>query len=388
MYNFDEFIERRGTATKKWDNYQSQDIVPLWIADMDFGCLPEVSEAIKKRADHGVFGYTDPSKEVYQAIINWEYRHHHIRIEQEEIVLTTGVIYALYRLIEMLIKTDEKIIIHSPAYPAFTKTTAALNRTMVFNPLNFDGQHWTMNFDLLDKQLKEDPSIKMLILCSPHNPTGRSWTKNELERLCNICCSHDVWIVSDEIHSGLTFKPNQHCSILDVDESYHDHLILLTSPTKAFNLAGMKISYVITKNKELRERFSIYAKPSGLRSINIFGYCALVAAYENGDKWLEECCNYIEKNMDYLITYLKEHLPEAKCLKAEATYFAWIDLSALKLPKDYSEKLKIEGQVELQDGAPFGEGFDKWQRINLACPQSTLSEGLKRMCIYLNKISK
>lgn len=391
-YDFDTANDRRGTASTKWDRYESRyhltDVIPLWVADMDFNCLPEVSQAIIKRAEHGIFGYTDVVDEVYQTIIDWELKHHQNNIEKAEIVMTTGVVYAIYSLVELLVKPQEKVIVQTPVYPPFFNTPKSLERTVVYNPLLYDGSTWTMNFEDLDEQLSKDPSIRMMILCNPHNPVGRCWKYEELEKLCEICHKYHVWLVSDEIHGDLILKPHQLHSIYTMPKRYHDNLILLGSPTKTFNLAGLKISYAVIKNPKLKEALAVQAKASGLSSINIFGLEALNAAYRYGDKWLEECLDYIDHNFDYTISYLRKHLPKAVCNKPEATYMAWVDLRAMMLPADICEQLKQKGHVELQGGAGFGAGFEEWQRINLACPRATLEKGLKRMCDTLNEIKQ
>lgn len=391
-YDFDSANDRRGTASTKWDRYESRyqltDVIPLWVADMDFNCLPEVTEAIIKRAEHGIFGYTDVADEVYQAIVDWESKHHQNQIEKTEIVMTTGVVYAIYSLVELLVKPQEKVIVQTPVYPPFFNTPKSLDRTVVYNPLLYDGSTWTMDYEDLENQLREDPSIRMMILCNPHNPVGRCWKYEELEKLCEICHKYHVWIVSDEIHGDLILKPNHQHSIFTMPKCYHEDLILLGSPTKTFNLAGLKISYAVIKNTELKEALEVQAKASGLSSINIFGLEAVNTAYRYGDKWLEECLDYIDHNFDFTISYLQEHLPEAKCIKPEATYMAWVDLRAMKLPDDTCEQLKFKGHVELQGGAGFGIGFEKWQRINLACPRATLEKGLKRLCDCLKEIEQ
>ena len=378
MNCFENPQSRIGTKCTKWDRYESRyqinDVIPLWVADMDFECPKEVSEAIIKRASHPIYGYTDPSNDCIHAIINWEKRHHGIDILKDEIVFTTGVVYAIYTAIETFLKEDEKVMVMTPVYPPFFNIPNTLNREVVYNPLLDNG-----NIDLIkmEEYLKNDSKIKMLIFCNPHNPIGKSWTKNELNEMLEIAYKYKLLVISDEIHADLTFK-HQHISMLNVDKKYNDQILLLGAPTKTFNLAGMKISYAIIPNKQICEQFAKNAKASGLSSINIFGYEACSAAYKYGDEWLDKCLNYIYDNMVWLKQYLNKNLPKCKFEIPEATYLAWVDFSEYHLPDNFTEILKFEGHVELQDGKGFKDS-DYFQRINCACPRSTLVEGMDRI---------
>lgn len=387
MYTFDQANCRKGTCSTKWDRYQSRyqldDVIPLWVADMDFNCLPEVSEAIIRRAKHGIFGYTDPGDNCLEAIVNWEKRHHGITIQKKDIVLTTGVVYAIYTAVEMLVRPDQKVIVQTPVYPPFFNTPLSLKREVVYNPL-IQKEGGKMNLEELETLLKNDPSIRAMILCNPHNPLGKSWQKEELQALLEITSRYQLNVISDEIHADLVFAPHQHVSLLDIDEKYNQQIILLGAPTKTFNLAGMKISYALIVNEALRTEFAQRAKASGLSSINIFGFEALTAAYNHGDQWLKECLEYIHQNLIWLKQYLDANLPECRYSIPEATYLAWVDFSAYPIPDNFQEILKYEGGVELQDGCGFKDSLG-FQRINAACPRATLEEGMNRLTACMRK---
>lgn len=387
MYNFNQSISRIGSNCTKWDRYANryhiEDVIPLWVADMDFTCLAEVKEAIIKRAEHQIYGYTDPSEELYAAIINWEKRQHGIEVEPDDIVLNTGVVYGFYTLIDMLVQKHEKVIVQNPVYPPFFNTPYSLNRDVVFNPLCYKNGHYYMDLEDFEQKLKEQPEIRMFIMCNPHNPTGQCHTLEEINSIMEICERYNVWVVSDEIHADIIMPNQKHISSYRCDERYWNRLILLGSPTKTFNLAGLKISYAIVKNHELQKEFARVAKANGLSSVNIFGIEALIAAYTYGDQWREECCLYIYENFLFLKQFIEENMPLVKFDIPEATYLAWLDFTAYNVPDDMAERLKYEGHVELQAGIGFGMAYSKYQRVNVACPRSTLEEGMKRVKKWL-----
>lgn len=386
MYNFNEANSRLNSNSTKWDRYKKQgiekDVIPLWVADMDYNCLPEVQEAIVQRAKHGIFGYTDASEECIQSIIDWEKRHHQLDIQKENIVFATGVVYAIGTAVELLVKKDEKVIVLPPVYPPFFNVPSSLSKEVVYSPL-IKKEEWEIDYDGLEKMLQADPKIKMLIFCNPHNPVGRCWSKEELRKLLEITHRYGITVVSDEIHGDLILEPYHQTSMLGVDEKYNQNIIVLAAPTKTFNLAGLKISYALIKNEQLRADFAKLAKSSGLSSINIFGYEALTAAYNHGDQWLKECLDAIQDNFIWLKNFLEENLPLCKFEIPQATYLAWVDFSGYNIPDNFQALLKEEAYVELNAGAPF-KAPASFQRINCACPRSTLEEGMKRIKEYLD----
>ncbi len=387
MYDFDKLESRLHTSSTKWDRYEKRyhinDVIPLWVADMDFECMPEIRNAIKKRVQHPIYGYTDPKDELYQAVIKWEKMQHHIDVEKEDIIWNTGVVHGIYALVNWLVKEDEKVIIQTPVYPPFFKTPKFLKREVVYNPLKKVDGIWRMDLQDFEKKLKEDDSIRMFILCNPHNPVGRCFTKHELEQVLELCECYDVLVISDEIHADIVMPGKRHVSIFECNKKYYDRIVLLGSATKSFNLAGLKVSYAIIKNLKLKEEFAAIAKASGLSDVNLFAMEAMTAAYNYGEEWIRECCEYIWNNYLFLEKFLAEHLPEVTVELPEATYLAWVDFRKIGLG-DFTDRLKFEGHVELQGGAGFGKEFEEFQRINLACPKSTLEEGLKRLVNWIS----
>lgn len=389
MYNFDKAQSRIGSNCTKWDRYASryhiEDVIPLWVADMDFECLPEIHEAIIKRANHPIYGYSDPSNALFEAIIKWEGKKHGIAITQEDIVLNTGVVYGFYTLIDMLVSKNEKVIVQNPVYPPFFNTPYRLHRDVVFNPLRKDEDGFHMDLEGFENQLKRHKDIRMFIMCNPHNPTGQCHTLEEINSVMKLCYEYNVWVISDEIHADI-IMPNQiHSSAFKCKQMYWDNLIVLGSPTKTFNLAGLKISYAIIKNHKLKDTFASVAKASGLSSINTFGMEALIASYRYGEEWNKECCIYIFENFCFLQDFIKKNMPEVVFEIPQSTYLAWLDFSKLQVPDDMAERLKFEAHVELQAGVGFGNEYASYQRINVACPRHILEEGMNRVVTWLKK---
>ncbi len=389
MLSFDQVCDRRNTDSTKWDRYETryglQDVVPLWVADMDFPCMEEIKQALIRRAGHPVYGYTDIGKDLVQAVIDWEGRQHHIDVRAEEIVWNTGVVYGFYTLIQWLVKPEEKVIVQPPVYPPFFRTPESLGRRVVYSPLKRNGEDWEMDLEDFEAKLKEDPSIRMFLLCNPHNPVGRCWKKEELQKILDLCERYDLYLVSDEIHGDVILPGAEHVSILACDERWHRRVIFLGSATKTFNLAGLKISYAIVKDPALQKEFAAIAKASGLSSVNLFAMEAMKAAYRYGDAWKDACVSYIYENFRFMKRYLEEEVPGAAFSIPQATYLGWVDMEALQLPKDFCQRLKREGHVEFQAGEGFGEAYAGFLRVNLACQRSTLEEGLRRMVVWLKE---
>lgn len=383
MYCFDKEINRCGTNCIKWDE-EKDDIIPMWIADMDFACLPEILQSIELRAKHPILGYTFADEQLYDSIIDWQKRHHDVDLTKDNIILNTGVVYALYLLISLFVKEDEKIIVQPPVYPPFFNTPAQLNREVVFSPLINKDNDWLMDFVGFEKTLANDPKIKMYILCNPHNPTGKCYSKDDLKRIADICKKYDVLLVSDEIHSDLIMPCGKHTSIMNCIDDY-SNVVMLASPTKTFNIAGLKISYMVTKDKKIAEIFGKQAKASGLSSVNIFAMEALKAAYTYGDQWLEQCIEYIYNNFIFLDNYLKENIPQISFSIPDGTYLGWLDFSKLNIEGNLNLRLKNEAKVQLNDGFGFYQPCNNYQRINVACPLDTLKKGLDRIKNWLEE---
>jgi len=387
-YNFDASESRLKTNSLKWkyaDDTKIKDYVPLWIADMDFDALPEITKAISKRALIPSYGYTKPSEEVYDSIISWVKNHHDVSVKKEEILLSTGVVYTYAQIVEAFVKKDEKILINKPIYPPFYKTPNSLDRKVVYCPMIETKDHkWLFDFEKFENMLKKDKKIKLFNLCNPYNPLGITFSLKDLNKMAEICHRYNVYFSSDEIHNDFAMPGHKVISALKIKKEYQDKLIVSMSPTKTFSIAGIEVSYVIVKNKEVRAILENSLHSKGVSSINIFGYEALVAAYKNGDQWNKECISYIYENFKYVETFLKEQLPKIRFNLPEATYLGILDLRDIDLPKDLCERLKNEAHVEFNAGEAFLQDY-RMLRINVACPRKQLEKGLKSLKSWLVK---
>lgn len=383
MFDFDEVVMRKGTDCTKWDQYGDKDIIPLWVADMDFKTVPEVKEAIVKRAEHGIYGYTVAMKDLNSEIISFVKRHHATDIEAKDILLVTGVVHGLHLALSVLTGSDDKVLVMMPSYPPLVNTPRQLKREVVMTSFVNEDEDYKVDLEDFEKKLKDDPKIKCFILCNPHNPTGHLFSKEEIESLLAICYKYGVYVISDEIHGDLIMPGHTHHSALGAKAEYLDNVVVLCAPTKTFNLAGIKVSYILCKNEKIMKMLQDEAKAVGIASINIFGYTALEAAYRYGDEWLKECNAYIFANFKYLEDYLKENLPLAKTHVPDATYLAWVNLNAFDLPLDFVDRLKEEGGVHFNPGVSFDERYQKYIRVNCATPRANLKEGLDRLVRWL-----
>lgn len=386
-YNFDEIVDRHNTDSVKWEKYDHdeklKDCVPLWIADMDFKVCDEIKDAIVNRANHQVFGYTHASDELYDSIISWQEKVNNINVSKESIILSTGVVYSYYQIINSLLKEDEKIIIMTPVYPPFYNIPNKMNREVIECPLIKKGLDYSVDFELFEKLLKEDNKIKLFNLCQPHNPLGFEFTLDEMNKMCEICHRYGVYISSDEIHSDIMLYGSKHISAINIKNEYKDKLIVSFAPTKTFNLAGLKISYVVVPDEKLCALLKEDFHTSGCSAVNIFGFEATVAAYKYGKEWLNEVLKYIGENFIFLDEYLKTNMPKIKFKIPSCTYLGWLDLSEYDLPEDFQERLMKEGNVEFNPGLAFKSNY-KFLRINVACPRSQLMMGLNNLKTWLD----
>ncbi|MGN1398642.1 MAG: MalY/PatB family protein [Erysipelotrichaceae bacterium] len=378
MYNFDNVVNRRNSNCVKWDKV-NQDVIPLWIADMDFPCLPQISEAIINRANHPIYGYSFAAEKTYQLIVDWYLKHHHCSIKQEDIVLNTGVVYSLYQIVSLFVKEDEKIIIQPPVYPQFAQVGQQLNREVVLNPLLQTETGYQIDFDGFEKCLSEDDKIRLFILCNPHNPIGKCYSLAEINKLAEICFKHNVILLSDEIHSDIIMPNKQHFSALLVEPEYWGNIIVLSSATKTFNIAGLKMSFTIIRNPNMRQLFITHSDKSGLSSVNIFAIEAYNAAYTYGEQWSQEVNNYIYNNFLVMKHYLSEKMPLIKFDIPDATYMGWLDFTQLHIQGNLNQRLLNEASLFMSDGTGFYQQCSMYQRINVACPQEVLLQGLDRL---------
>jgi cysteine-S-conjugate beta-lyase len=377
-YDFDCVIDRENTASAKLGKltelYGRSDLVPMWVADMDFRSPEPVLEALRKRADHGIYGYTMATKSYLEAVCNWMEKRHHWHIEQDWICHSPGIVSALGFIVQTFTRPNDKIIIQPPVYAHFGEVVETNGRQIVENPLSFDGERYTMNLD--DLREKARKGAKMLILCSPHNPVGRVWTEQELTTLGEICLENGILVVSDEIHSDLVYQDYVHTPFASISQGFAQNSITCTSPSKTFNLAGLQTSSVIIKDSQIRAQFVQTMERFGLALGNAFGQVAAEVAYNEGIEWLEQLLDYVAGNLRFMTDFITTKIPRIHVVKPEGTYLVWLDCRDLGMtPGELTEFLCACG-VALDNGTKYGYGGAGFMRINIACPRSVLQQGL------------
>lgn len=378
-YNFDEIIPRRGTNSYKWDSAGDADILPMWVADMDFRTAPPVVEALRKRAEHGIFGYVRVPDAYYAAVTNWFARRHDWQIEKEWIIYTTGVVPALSAVIKALTIPGDKVMVQTPVYNCFFSSIRNNGCGMIANPLIY--RNGTYQIDFADLEQKAaDPSVKVLLLCNPHNPAGRVWTKQELTRIGDICIRNNVWVIADEIHCELVFPGHTYIPFASISQEFLMHSVTCTSPSKAFNLAGLQIANIISADTDIRIKIDKAINVNEVCDVNPFGVEALMAAYNDSEEWLEELKQYLFANYNYLRAYFAECLPKFPVSMLEGTYLVWVDCSVLNQSSDKIVKTLLEKvKLWVNEGGLYGEAGEGFIRINIACPRQQLIEGLNRL---------
>lgn len=381
-YNFDHVIERRGTACQKWDNlgkvFGDSDILALWKADMDFKAPPEVIERLKKRLDHGIFGYPNRPDDFYDAIISWMSRRHGWDIKKEWICHSPGVTPSLVFSMLAMTRPGDRVVIQSPIYAPFYHIIEENGRRITDNPLVLDNGRFFMNLD--DLKAKLNSRVKMLFLCNPHNPSGRVWQKRELEEIAEICLKNNITIVSDDVHSDIVYKGNKHIPIASISRDIEERTITSFSPSKTFNLAGFRSAVVVIPNKDLRDRYNDLISGMHLAGVTVFGAEAIAAAYSTGEEWLEELIEYLSGNLRFVEEFLRENIPAIKLIKPEGTYVPLIDFRELGLSSEELQKFLVhKAGVGMNNGAEFGKVTEGFARMTIAAPRSTITEGLNRI---------
>lgn len=384
-YDFDTIANRKNTGAFKWDaigarmGEDSDDIIALSVADMEFKAAPEIVEALKNKAEEALYGYTGPTENYFNSVIEWIKRRHNWKIKKQWISLSPGVVPALYTAIKAFVSPGEKIIIQQPVYYPFKEAVTRNGCELVNNSLVYRDGHYTMDFKDLEEKAK-DPKVKAIVLCSPHNPVGRVWTKEELTKLGEICIKNNVLIISDEIHFDFVYHPHKHTVFANISEEFQNNCIVLTAPSKTFNLAGLQCSNIIIPNPKLKKQFDIANIKAGFFTLNQFAYVATEAAYTRGEQWLEELLKYLKENIDFLKAFMKENLPQIPVIETEGTYLVWLDFRSLGLTDEQLEKLMQEkGRVFLDEGYIFGAEGSGFERINVACPRSLLEKALNNI---------
>lgn len=378
-YNFDEIVTRKDTGSIKWDEGPFGEVLPMWIADMDFKSAPEILAALDKRIAHGVFGYTAIPDAFYDAITAWWKRRFGFAPEKEWLVPVSGVIPALSAAIQALSKNGDKVIIQTPVYNHFFSSIENSGRIMIENNLLYNGGTYTIDFEDL-AQKAADPKAKLLIISNPHNPVGRVWTKRELQALGDICLQHNVVVISDEIHADLVFEGHFHIPFASLGEKYSRNSVTLSSPTKSFNLAGLQVGYFFTENEQFRKSIQSSFTLMGIELLNIFGITALITAYNESEEWLDALKEYLYDNYLFLTEFIALHLPHIKVTPLEATYLVWLDCTAFGKTADVLSDGLLENQkLWVNSGTMYGSSGEGFLRINIATPRSLLKIGIEKL---------
>lgn len=384
-FNFDEIIPRRNTNCVKWDGSADPGMLPMWVADMDFRTAPAIIETLQKRVAHGIFGYTHVPDEYYEAVINWLDRRHGLHVRKEWFIYTSGVVPAISAIIKAMTEPGDQVIIQTPVYNCFFSSIRNNGCEIVSNPLVYANNTYTMDYDDLEKKAS-DPRTKVLILCNPHNPAGRVWKREELERLGEICLRHGVFVISDEIHCELVYPEHKHLPFASISEEFLKHSATCTSASKAFNIAGLQMANIITADEAIRHRIDRAININEVCDVNPFGVIGTIAAYNEGEEWLTQLIAYLESNYRFMQQFCKEHLSEFPLNVLEGTYLVWMNCSALHIPsEELEEKLKNEVKLWLNAGAMYGQDGDEFMRWNIACPRTTLEDGLNRFLTFVKR---
>ena len=388
-YDFDKVIDRRNTNCSKWDSdpatilegidYPLGELLPLWIADMDFEVAPEIVKALSEKVNHGIFGYPIVPDSCYQAIIDWQKKRHGWKIEKEWILFCPGAVPAAHMTVQAYCQPGDRVIIQRPVYYPFFRTIFNNGSQIANNALKAAGDSYDIDFENMEV-LASDPRTTLFILCSPHNPTGRVWRKEELERMGDICARNDVLVFADELHCDIIMPGSKHVPFADINEACRENSLTTIAPSKTFNLAGLHATVVIIPNKRLRQRFENILTQNSITKPNLFAIAGMEAAYAHGEQWLDELLEYIQGNYEFLLKTLKANLPQVKIFRMEGTFLAWMDFRALESdPMKLRKRMLTEAKVWLDEGHIFGPEGNGFERIVLACPRSILKDALDRI---------
>lgn len=379
--NFNKKINRYGTNSLKYDfkkaKNKPEDVFPLWVADMDFKCPKEVIKEMNKRVKHGIFGYSQTNQDYFKSVYNWYKKNFNVSLKEEWLIKTPGVVFALATAVKVLTKEKDYVLINNPVYYPFSEVVTDNNRKVISSNLSLEDGRYHIDFDDMEEKIKKY-KIKLYLLCSPHNPVGRVWKKEELDKIIEICKRNKVFIVSDEIHSDFIWKGKHRCLLKYKD--YLDNMMVCTAPSKTFNLAGLQVSNIFIPNKKVRDSFQNEIWKTGYSLVNTMGIVACKAAYDKGYSWLENLRTYLKDNIDFVDNFLKERLPKVKLIYPEGTYLLWLDFRELKLSDDEINKIMLnDAKLWLDGGAMFGKTGKGFQRLNIALPRKKLKWALEQI---------
>ncbi len=385
-YDFDRLVSRRGTNSYKWDSLTDDSVLPMWVADMDFPTAPPIIEALRRRVEHGIFGYTRVPEAYYEALSAWFRRKHGWEIRQDQVIYTSGVVPAISAIIKALTRPGDKVLVQTPVYNCFFSSIRNNGCEILSSPLLYENDTYRIDYEDLERKAA-DPKTKLLLLCNPHNPAGRVWTRKELELIGKICIRHHVRIVADEIHCELVFPGHTYTPFASISEEFRRHCIACNSPSKAFNIAGLQIANIITPDTETYALIDKAININEVCDVNPFGVEALIAAYNQGEEWLEALKVYLFDNYQYLKSYLQDHLPEYHVTALEGTYLVWLDCRPTgRTSQEIARILLEKGKVFVSEGTLYGQEGEGFVRINIASPRQKLTEGLERIVQTLQNL--
>lgn len=384
-YNFDEQIERRKTNSYKWDSIPNQDVLPMWVADMDFRTAQPVVNALQRRITHGIFGYTRVPDEYYDAVINWFSRRHGWKINRNWLIYTSGVVPAISAIIKALTVPGDKVLVQTPVYNCFFSSIRNNGCEIVYSPLVYANNTYTIDFNDLESKVS-DPKVKLMLLCNPHNPVGRVWKREELEQIGEICIKNNVTIISDEIHCELVYPGYFYTPFASISDDFLQNSVTCISPSKAFNIAGLQIANIVCADELIKSKIDRAINDNEVCDVNPFGVLATMAAYDEGEDWLLQLLDYLKGNYECMKDFCQRNLPDFPIAKLEGTYLVWMDCRALGLSSEELEhRLVSDAKLWLNAGTMYGaegEGFMRW---NIACPRDRMLEGLERFRSFVNR---
>ncbi len=390
-YNFDTIIPRKNTDSLKYDcakkRGKPEGLLPMWVADMDIQTPPEVREALAARAAHGIFGYSEPDENYFEALENWFATRHNWQVDPYTSVQTPGVVFALCTLIRCLTRSGDAVLIQEPVYYCFQESIRANGRRIVVNELLFDGSRYAIDFADFERKIVEN-GVKLFILCSPHNPVGRVWKREELEKLSDICIRHNVFVIADEIHEDFVYPDNTHTVFASLSHEVAEHCAVCTAPSKTFNLAGLHVANIFIANAEIRRVFKKELDAQGFSQANIMGLDACRAAYRYGGEWVDQLVEYLSGNISLMRETFRTRMPQLKLIEPEGTYLPWVDFSKLSLSVPELERFVVDrAKLWLDGGHIFGAGGAGFQRFNIAVPRATLRQALDQLEAAVRQIS-
>jgi cystathionine beta-lyase len=389
-YDFNQMINRRNTNSLKYDfaveRKKPSDILPLWVADMDFSAPKEVLDAIHQAVSHGIFGYSEVKQDYFEIVQDWFYRHYQWVTQEEWMIKTPGVVFAITMAIRALTKEGDGVLIQQPVYYPFSETIRLNNRKLVVNSLLYRDHQYFMDFDDFENKIISE-KVKLFLLCSPHNPVGRVWSREELIKVGEICLKHNVIVISDEIHCDFTYPGYQHTIFATISEAFAQNSIICTAPSKSFNLAGLQVSNIFIKDSTIRKKVIVEMAKSGYSQLNTLGLVACKAAYEYGEPWLSQLRSYLQGNLNFIRQYIEEKLPMLKLVEPQGTYLVWLDFRELNLSRREAEELIVhKAKLWLDPGHIFGSEGEGFERINIACQRETLVKALDQLHQAINSM--